>query len=144
MPFKKGNPGGPGRPAGSRNQATQILDEIGRDGSAKILQSVMQKAEAGDVRAAAVVLARTWPHRRGRPVSLDLPAVDDAAGLAAAQAALIGAAARGEITPDEGASFTSMLENRRRILETVELEKRLVELEELRAEMERRQADDRR
>ena len=46
--FQPGNPGGPGRPAGSRNRATLILDAIA-DGEAEvILQKQIDLAKEGD------------------------------------------------------------------------------------------------
>jgi hypothetical protein len=65
-----------------------------------------------------------------RPVVLDLPTVVDATSLAEAQARVIAAAAAGKITPRQGLSFSTMLEYRRRALETVELEAQLAEIEE--------------
>ncbi len=65
-----------------------------------------------------------------QPIVLDLPTVVDATSLAEAQARVIAAAAGGKITPRQGLSFSTMLEYRRRALETVELEAQLTELEE--------------
>jgi hypothetical protein len=78
--------------------------------------------------------------RRRRTVPLDLPPVDDAAGLAAAQSEVIAAAARGLITPHEGIAYATMLEYLRRALDTVEYEARLMEIEETNAERARREA----
>ena len=47
-----------------------------------------------------------------------------------AQAAVIAAMARGEISPEEAASIASVLEQQRRAIETDDHEKRLQELEE--------------
>jgi hypothetical protein len=62
-------------------------------------------------------------------VRLDLPPVNDAGSLAAAQAEVIAAAAAGKITPHEGMAFGAMLDYRRRALDTIELEGRLREIE---------------
>jgi hypothetical protein len=128
--YQKGKPAGPGRPAGSRNKSTAWIDAVGHDATEALIRTVLEAATGGDMRAASIVLARTWPHRRGRPVELDLPSVEKAGGLVQAQAAVVAALARGELTPDEAAAVASLLENQRRAIEMHDLEKRLRQLEE--------------
>jgi hypothetical protein len=99
---------------------------------AAIQNMAVQKAKEGDMRAATLV-ERIWRRRR-RTVTIDLPPVDNAGGLAKAQAAVIGAAAAGRITPREGVAFAAMLDYRRRALDTVEFEGRLRELEDANVE----------
>jgi hypothetical protein len=103
---------------------------------AEIQAVIVREARQGNLQAIAIV-ERIWRHRQ-RPVRLDLPPVDDAAGLAAAQAAVIAAAAGGRITPYEGVAYAAMLDYRRRALDTVELEGRLREIERENEERERR------
>ncbi len=109
----------------------------------KAVQAVaIRAAREGDIPAAAIV-ERIW--RRGRrTVMLDLPPVNDAAGLAAARATVIAAAARGEITPREGIAWAHMLDFRRRALDTVEYETRLAQIEKDNAERAKREAEARR
>ena len=61
---------------------------------------------------------------------LDLPSVRNAADIATAMMALTTAMASGDLTPDEAATVASVLEIRRKVLETEELELRLQALEE--------------
>jgi hypothetical protein len=63
-------------------------------------------------------------------VPFEVPDVLDAAGLAQAFDNLVRAMAGGEITPDEAATAATVLEGRRRSLETEQLEERLREVEE--------------
>jgi hypothetical protein len=132
--FTKGDPAGPGRPTGRRNKITEFLDELAGDGTVKLLSVVRDRAQQGDMRAASIVLARTWPRKRGRAVPLDLPPVETSAGLIQAQAALVAAMARGEVTPLEAASIASVLETQRRAIEMHEHEQLIRELEEKKAE----------
>jgi hypothetical protein len=127
--FEKGKEPGPGRPRGSRNKTTVWLDELGAEDTEEIIKVVKTEARKGDMRAAWLVLSRTWPHRRGRPVEIDLPPVETSAGLIRAQAALIAALAKGEITPDEAASIAGVLETQRRAIETHDHTRRIRELE---------------
>jgi len=59
--FECGGPGGPGRPQGSRNAASLLLDKLAEgDGEATVKQ-VIEAAKAGDMRAAEIILARmSW------------------------------------------------------------------------------------
>ena len=128
--FEKGNTQGAGRPRGSRNKSTLVLDAIGREGIEDTIRMVKRKADAeGDMRAASIVLARTWPCGRGRPVELDLPSVETAEGIVQAHAALVASVAAGEVTPEEAMSVSALLENQRRALVTHDHEKRIQELE---------------
>lgn len=128
--FQAGNPGGSGRPAGSRNKATLMLDALADGAAAAILQKQVELAKDGDQRAAEVILSRCWPARKSRPVSLTLPAIQSAADVVAAVGAVADAVGAGDITPEEGAAVASILEAKRRAIETVELEVRVAALEQ--------------
>lgn len=128
--FLPGNRRGRGRPAGSRNAASIALDEIAAGEGENVLRQVLEQALAGDLKAAEMLLARVWPMKRGRPVRLQLPAVDTADGVAAALGALVKAVAAGEVTPEEAAPVGALLETKRRAIETSELEERLRKLED--------------
>lgn len=128
--FEKGKQPGPGRPAGSRNKSTPWREAVTEEDTDKVIRVVQEHAVQGDMRAASIMLARTWPHHRGRVIPLDLPAVETASGLVKAQAAVVAAMAKGEITPAEAASVASVLEAQRRAIETNDHEKRLQEIEE--------------
>lgn len=128
-PFEPGHPGGPGRPAGSRNKATLVLDALADESARAILEKMVEAAKAGDMRAADLILARVWPVRKGRPVTLAIPPIANAADIVSALGAVATAMAAGDITPDEGAAVASVLEAKRRSIETVDLEARIDALE---------------
>ena len=128
--LKAGNPGGPGRPSGSRNKATLALDAVADESAKAILEKMVEAAKGGDMRAAELVLSRVWPVRKGRPVALSIPPIATAGDVVTALGAVADAVAGGEITPDEGAAVASVLEVKRRSIETVELEARLSALEQ--------------
>ena len=125
--FEKGNRGGPGRKDGSRNKATlmreAIAKAIGQADGVAVVRTMMKKAREGDVPAARLMLPHIWP--AGTYVRIDLPAVTDAAGIAQAHACVIAGAAAEEISLEEADRFSDLLENRRRALETVEIERNL-------------------
>jgi hypothetical protein len=126
--FQKGNQGGPGRPPG-RTAASTFFDKIGTEAAEDLLNTVVDAARKGNLRAAEIVLARIWPQRKGRPVQLTLPPVRQASDLVPAQAALLQAIGEGAITPEEGAAVASVLEAQRRSIELADIEKRVGLLE---------------
>jgi hypothetical protein len=130
-PFEPGNPGGPGRPQGSRNKATLALDKIAGDAGEDILNKMVEQAKAGDLRAADIVLSRIWPPRKGKPLALaePLPAIKSATDVVAALGKVAELVGAGDLTPEEGASVATILETKRKAIETVDLEARLAALE---------------
>lgn len=129
--FKPGQSGNPaGRPKGSRNRATVILDALAEADAAAVLAKVTDAAKAGDLRAAEILLARVWPVRKGRPVALAIPTVATAADVLAALGSIADAVAAGDLTPDEGQAVAAVIEMKRRAIETIELERRVTTLEQ--------------
>jgi hypothetical protein len=90
----------------------------------------------GDWRSAEV--ARRMLRLRQRRMRIALPPLDDAEGIARAQRQLIAETATGLHDPQDAHHLSKMLENRRRALETLELEQELHELNELNAEARRK------
>jgi hypothetical protein len=125
-PFAKGNPG---RPKGVRHRSTLVCEKLMRDDAKEIVQAVIVAAKAGDMVAAKIVLDRISPARKGRPIHFELPEARSVDNVAAALAAVVRAMADGELTPDEAALVASVLEMRRKSIETIELENRLRTLE---------------
>jgi thioredoxin-like negative regulator of GroEL len=115
--------------AGSRHKATKLLDAIGEGGAAAVLNATLQAAQRGDMTAAKIILDRAWPARKSRTVALALPSVETAAGITQALAAVVQAMAVGDIAPDEAAAISAVIEGQRRAIETVELDRRITELE---------------
>ena len=103
------------------------------DGEA-VVKTVLKAAKDGDMTAARMVLDRLVPAPRARRVHLDLPAVDTAADVLDALTATVAAMAAGDLAPDEAATVASVIEVKRRAVETVDLERRIAAIEEARAE----------
>lgn len=129
--WRKGQSGNPsGKKPGSRNKATQMVLALMEGGAAEITQAVIDAAKAGDLTAARLVIERLAPPMRERPILLDLPDTGTAAGIDAAQDAILQAVGVGDLLPNEGATLAGIVENRRKALETLELEQRIIALEE--------------
>ena len=131
-PFKPGESGNPkGRPQGARNRELAALDALGGEAAMAVLAATVKAAKGGSIKAAEVILARVWPVRKGRPVSLPgLPTIATPADLAAALGHVAEAVAAGDITPDEAAAMAVVLEGQRRAVETVALAERIARLED--------------
>lgn len=130
--WKKGQSGNPaGKRAGTRNKATLMIMALMESGAKDIVKQVIEAAKGGDMRAARLVIERLAPPARERLITFEtLPGTEDAAGVAEAQAAILQAVAAGELTPGEAATLSGIVENRRKAIETQELEQRIQALEE--------------
>ena len=126
-PGQSGNPRGP-KP-GTRHAALVALDAIGQENAAAVLQSVVEAAQTGDMRAAEILLRRAWPERKGRPLQFDLPRMESAGDLVKAMGAISGAMASGTLTTEEAAAAASVLEAHRRAIDTQDLAARVAALE---------------
>ncbi len=129
-PFRKGQSGNPaGRPQGSRNKASIVLQNLLEQEGEAITRKAVELALDGDSTALRLVLDRLIPPARERKIELELPKAKTPGDIAAALGAVLEAVAAGEIAPGEGQAVAGLLEAQRRGYETTELEARLVELE---------------
>ena len=119
-------PGNPGRPPGARNKATLAALALLEGEAEAVTRNAIELAKAGDTVALKLVLDRLLP--KGRAIRLDLP-LRTLADLDEAGDTVRAALAEGTITLDEVGVLTSLLEARRRLIETTELERRLAALE---------------
>ncbi|MEW9921808.1 DUF5681 domain-containing protein [Marimonas sp. MJW-29] len=125
--FAKGNPG---RPKGSRNKTTQVVEAL-LDGEAEaITRCAVDKALEGDTTALRLCLERIAPPRKEAPVQFTLPKMETARDAATAASAVLQAVSEGELTPSEGAHVMQLVETYRRTLELSDLEERILALEE--------------
>ena len=128
--FKPGTSGNPrGKPAGTRSKSTQLLLSLMEGDASAITKAVIDAAIGGDLMAAKIILDRLIPPAKERPINVDLPGTTDAAGVSAAQSAILQAAACGELLPGEAATLSAIVESKRRAIETQELSDRIALLE---------------
>lgn len=129
-PFKPGVSGNPsGRPRGSRNKTTILVEKILADDAEAISRSVISAARNGDMTAAKIILDRLAPPRRDSPVEIGLPPITSASDALAAMATVLGAVAEGELTPNEGDAICSLLVRYMQATEIADLEARIARLE---------------
>jgi len=106
-----------------------VLGLMERDAE-EVARAVIAAARTGDLTAAKLVLERLAPPLRERPISIELPDTSTTEGVSKAQQVIIEAVGRGELLPGEGNTLAAIVENRRKALETEDLERRLTDVEE--------------
>jgi hypothetical protein len=111
-----------------------MAEKLMEKDAAAVSQKVIEEAKGGDMTAARLVLERIAPVRKGRPVWLPLPAINSTADLPAALGAVIAAMSEGEVTPEEALTIAGIIEAKRRMIETLELDQRITALEQSRAD----------
>ena len=130
MPFRKGLSGNPrGRESGSRNRATLAMQALLDGESEALTRKCVELAMGGDTSALRLAMERLLPPRRTRAIELPLPALETTGDVSEALATTISAVASGSITPDEASAVAGLLEAKRKVIETEDLEARIATLE---------------
>ena len=128
--FAKGTSGNPsGRPVGSRNQSTLLLEEL-LDGEGEALtRKAIELALQGDSIALRLCMERLLPVRKDRKISLSLPDVSQIQDARTAIASILAAVGQGQITPNEAEKLTAIVEAQGRMVVEQDFERRITELE---------------
>lgn len=126
--FKPGQSGNPkGRPKGSG--LTGRLRKAIADEAQGIIDGLIAQAKNGDVAAARVLLDRILPALKPESAPVAIRGMEAGTLSEKAQAVLNGAA-RGDLAPDVAATLVGAMGTVARIVETYELEARIIALEE--------------
>ena len=126
--WKPGQTGNPkGRPPG-QSEITRLRASLAID-VPEILAGLVMAAKGGDVQAARLILERILPPVKAieQAVELQLPADGT---LTAKAAAVLSAAAAGELAPTQAAQLITALGTLAKIIEIDELAARITSLEE--------------
>ena len=123
-------PGNPGRPVGARHRVTRAIEDLLEGEADALTRKAIEKALNGDMTALRLCLDRLAPPRRDAPISIALPRVRSAVDAVEASAAVLDAVAAGEVTPDEGGRIMALLTAHKTLVESGDLESRIVALEE--------------
>jgi hypothetical protein len=129
--WKAGESGNPnGRKPGT-GEVAKLRESIAAH-LPEIITQLVAKAVEGDAQAARLLLERVLPALKPmeQPVELTLPAD---CGLTAQGAAVVQAVAAGTLAPGQGAALLTGLGSLARIKEIDELEKRITQLEGVKA-----------
>ena len=128
MPFEKGESGNPaGRPRGSRNRATLLMEGLLADDAEAIGRKAIELAKQGDMAAIRLCMDRLSPVRKDEPVAFELPPLAKPADSVAAE--IVAAVAAGELTPSEAAELAKVIDVYVRAIATKAFDERLAKLE---------------
>src|SRR5262245_27769639 len=125
-PFQPGNSG---RPRGSKNRTTRLLEELVAGEGEKLAQKAVELALAGNVKCLHFCLDRLMPRRTGRPLDFTLPAVNDANDVVAAMAAITTAVNDGSLTAEEAGQLVQILDGYAKALKIFDFAARIAALE---------------
>lgn len=127
LPGQSGNPSG--RPLGCRNKASIAADAL-LDGEAEALtRRAIELAHAGDASALRLCVERISPKRKSRPIDLPMPEISTLEDVDAAVNVVFRALAEGQIEVDQSGALLNILAEKRKTLESLELERRVRALE---------------
>lgn len=116
-PFVSGQSGNPkGRPPGSRNKATLLLEAISDSDLEAILAKVIDKAKAGDLTAAKLLWDRLAPAPKSRVIPIELPTIgewDGNATVLLAYREILDGVARGDLSSEEATQLVALIEAQR-------------------------------
>jgi hypothetical protein len=127
QPGKSGNPAG--KPKGARHRVTLLAEKLMSDDAEAIVKKVVDAAKSGDLTAAKIVLDRIAPVRKDCHVTFELPKIATVSDAITANAAILKAVADGELTPDEAASVSRLVEGHIKIIDVADIDERLRRLE---------------
>ena len=130
-PFEPGNKLGRGRPKGSRNKARNQSQQLLDQHAEAITRVCIISAMKGNQKAVQLCTERISPARRDPSLQIRLGPINTASELAAASQRVVRGIGSGKITPSEGEKITSVLENRRKVIETADLDSRVAKLEQV-------------
>jgi hypothetical protein len=126
-PFEPGNPG---RPAGSRNKVTQLVEQLAEGQAEPLVQKALELAQGGDVACLRMMLDRLWPQRKGQPVNVFMPPINSSQDLFPAIASIWTAIRDGHLTPDEAHALTVVVDRSIQAIELHDIAKRIAALEQ--------------
>jgi hypothetical protein len=128
-PFPEGNQFGRGRPKGSKNRQRVWMQDLLDGHGEALMKKCMLDALHGDKPSMRLCMERLVAPRRDGSVQLSLPRIKTLADVDLATERVLRAIQSGSITPAEGETVTKVLESRRQVIETVDLQTRVEKLE---------------
>ena len=131
-------PGNPGRPPGSKNKTTRMLEQLIEGHAEEFVEKLKELALAGDVACLRIIIDRLIPLRKSQPINVGIPPINDSQDVLSVISSVWDAIRDGELTPEEATALCMVIDRTVRAIEVNDLSKRLDELES-RIEAERRE-----
>ena len=121
--------GNSGRPKGSRNKATVVIESLLQGQAEALTQTAVTKALEGDSVALRLCMERIASAPKDQPISFSLPTMNSALDASEAAGSVLTAVSDGALTPIEATRVMGLINSYRRTLELTEIEQRLQALE---------------
>jgi len=128
-PFEPGNKFGRGRPRGSRNKTNLLARDLLDSHAEPLVTKLVYMALKGDRTAIRLCIDRVVPPRRDLPVKLGNLPMGTPEELNIASGVLVKRVIGGHLAPSEALPVAQLIEGRRRVIETQDIEHRLRALE---------------
>ena len=127
-PFEPGNKFGQGRPRGSPNRKTQQAQKLFEENSPAIMALAINRSRE-DPQMLRMLASHIVPPPRDLPVNLGRLRMNTLKDLDRASEVTLKKATSGKISLSEALNISAMIENRRRVLETQDLDRRVSAVE---------------
>ena len=134
-PFEPGNKFGRGRPLGSRNRKTLLLQELLDEHAPALLRKSMVMALQGEVRLLRMLVELKLARPQDSPVKIGRLPMGTIDELLQAHQIVMNKLASGKITPVQAGQIDELLATRRQLIETQDLSTRVRALEQVRSGM---------
>jgi hypothetical protein len=129
--FAKGTSGNPsGRPPGSRNRSTLMMESILEEDAQEIIGTLVDMAKGRNIHAIRLCMERLVPPGRDRLVSFDLPPMRSVDDVSLGIRSIISAVSEGKLTPQEGEILSRILAEHANVMYAADVKGRLEKLEE--------------
>ena len=128
-PFQPGNSFGRGRPTGSRNRGTSAGQRLLEQHHEALMAKQLQAAHSGDLKARQWCLEQAQRNSSAQRRTLKLPPIGGLDDVNQALDIVLESAASGERTPGEVTALLSLIEEKRKTIETQQIVPRIEELE---------------
>ena len=130
-PFEPGNKFSRGRPRGSRNKRSACIQQLLEQYGETIMQKALAEAIKGDVPLLRTFLSFLLGRPGDRPIQTGPLPMGSLEELSKSSEKVLQKVASGKLSPGEARNLNDLMEDRRRVLETEELERRVRALEQL-------------
>jgi hypothetical protein len=137
-PFQPGNKLGRGRPSGSRNKKTVLIEELLADNSEPLLRKALQLALKGNTQMLRLLLDPVLRRPKDAPVTIGPLPMGTPEELLQSQARVMQELASGKLSLNQVEQIFQMLENARKLMETRDIDQRVRAMEQL---LEREEPD---
>ena len=128
--FKKGKSGNPaGRPQGSRNKVSILLDGMLQEQAELLLQTAIDEALSGDSQTLRALIDKLLPNKKDSLINIKIPPATAAKDLSAITGAILKAVGTGKLTPLEATALSKIVDSHRSAIELFDIEDRINKIE---------------